>query len=127
MEKAQQDPQNAWFFTGVTAPFSTQFMLSAALTLSYRKGELAPLLYMALHCYKIWNCVACKSMLNSLPVAPSHRAEATHLKVPFTPGSSPKCVSLNSSKVRSANSLRASCMPINSSATPLKMASGMPT
>merc|ERR1719197_1241395 len=27
-EKAQQEPQLYWFFTGVTAPFSTQSMLS---------------------------------------------------------------------------------------------------
>ena len=34
VEKAQQEPQKAWFFTGVTAPFSTQLMLSAASTFS---------------------------------------------------------------------------------------------
>ena len=32
VEKAQQDPQKAWFLTGVTAPFSTQFTLFAGLT-----------------------------------------------------------------------------------------------
>ena len=38
VENAQQLPQNSWFLTPVTAPFSTQLTASGATVLPWEKG-----------------------------------------------------------------------------------------
>ena len=40
VEKAQQEPQNAWFLTPVTAPLSTQLIVSGATVLAWLKDAL---------------------------------------------------------------------------------------